>query len=164
MARRRWSVGALCEMAPEGLVGVDPVCTLGLNVNKGARIHLRLRTDDGRGFRKYLGVKKARAPVVVVAVASVVAVRSPRPSRSRLFGRSSTHAPCPSETLWREERRRAPLVLTLRRGVDRIGRAVARAVLGRAVHLRRRTCRPSHLTSPCLMSGSDRTMRQPADQ
>ena len=42
---------------PDGKVGVDPVCILGLNTNKGQRIQLRLRTDDLRGFRKYQTVK-----------------------------------------------------------------------------------------------------------
>lgn len=50
----RWSVGALSEMYPDGKVGVDPVCVLGLNKNKGQEILLRLRTDDLLGFRKYL--------------------------------------------------------------------------------------------------------------
>lgn len=42
-------------MYPDGKVGVDPVCVLGLNQNKGQKILLRLRTDDLLGFRKYLG-------------------------------------------------------------------------------------------------------------
>jgi len=57
MAKHDFSVGTLSEMEPEGLVGVDPVCVLGLNVNKGQEIRLRLRTDDGKGFRKYLSIK-----------------------------------------------------------------------------------------------------------
>lgn len=51
MQRRGYRVGALVEMYPEGRVGVDAVTCLGLNVNKGAEIHLRLRTDDLLGFR-----------------------------------------------------------------------------------------------------------------
>lgn len=42
----RWTVGLLSEMPPEGKVGVSPVCVLGLNVNHGQEIQLRLRTDD----------------------------------------------------------------------------------------------------------------------
>ena len=42
----------------EGKVGVDPVCVLGLNVNKGQEIKLRLRTDDLQVFRKILTIKK----------------------------------------------------------------------------------------------------------
>ncbi|KAJ8905984.1 hypothetical protein NDN08_002485 [Rhodosorus marinus] len=53
MQKHRWTVGALKEMYPKGKVGVDPVCVLGLNVNKGAVIQIRLRTDDLRGFRTY---------------------------------------------------------------------------------------------------------------
>lgn len=41
-------------MYPDGKVGVDPVCVLGLNQNKGQKILLRLRTDDLLGFRKFL--------------------------------------------------------------------------------------------------------------
>ncbi|ETN06654.1 hypothetical protein PPTG_12717 [Phytophthora nicotianae INRA-310] len=54
----RWSVGVLAEMPPDGKVGVDPVCVLGLNQNKGQKILLRLRTDDLLGFRKFLSIKK----------------------------------------------------------------------------------------------------------
>uniref|UniRef100_A0A7S3A0P2 Uncharacterized protein n=1 Tax=Rhodosorus marinus TaxID=101924 RepID=A0A7S3A0P2_9RHOD len=53
MQKHQWTVGALKEMYPKGKVGVDPVCVLGLNVNKGAEIQIRLRTDDLRGFRTY---------------------------------------------------------------------------------------------------------------
>ena len=49
----RWSVGKLSEMPPEGKVGVSPVCILGVNINGGQEISLRLRTDDLRGFRRY---------------------------------------------------------------------------------------------------------------
>ena len=40
------------------LVGVDEVCVLGLNTNKGQKIELRLRTDDLQGFRKIQSIKK----------------------------------------------------------------------------------------------------------
>lgn len=46
-------VGLLSEMPPEGKVGISPVCVLGVNINAGQEISLRLRTDDLRGFRKY---------------------------------------------------------------------------------------------------------------
>jgi hypothetical protein len=49
MSKHRWRVGLLSEMPPEGLVGVDPVCILGFNKNRGQEISLRLRTDDLRG-------------------------------------------------------------------------------------------------------------------
>ncbi|CAI5729284.1 unnamed protein product [Peronospora effusa] len=58
LAKHKWSVGVLAEMSPDGKVGVDPVCVLGLNQNKGQKILLRLRTDDLLGFRKYLSIKK----------------------------------------------------------------------------------------------------------
>eukprot|EP01122_Echinamoeba_exundans_P013032 TRINITY_DN5621_c0_g3_i1.p1 TRINITY_DN5621_c0_g3~~TRINITY_DN5621_c0_g3_i1.p1 ORF type:complete len:359 (-),score=81.03 TRINITY_DN5621_c0_g3_i1:532-1608(-) len=44
-------------MPPEGLVGVDEVCILGYNKNKGESITLRLRTDNLQGFRKYLVIR-----------------------------------------------------------------------------------------------------------
>ncbi len=56
MDKHGFDVGLLAEMPPEGLVGVDPVCVLGYNTNRGQSIHLRLRTDDlqvrgvGAGF------------------------------------------------------------------------------------------------------------------
>ncbi|KAI3427299.1 hypothetical protein D9Q98_010218, partial [Chlorella vulgaris] len=53
MARHRWSVGLLSEMPPEGKVGVSPVCILGVNINRGQEVSLRLRTDDLGGFRRY---------------------------------------------------------------------------------------------------------------
>lgn len=52
MTRHKWTVGQLSEMPPEGKVGVSPVCILGVNINQGQEISLRLRTDDLRGFRK----------------------------------------------------------------------------------------------------------------
>lgn len=58
MRMRGWFVPVLGEMYPDGKVGEDPVCVLGLNENKGQRILLRLRTDDLKGFRKFLSVKK----------------------------------------------------------------------------------------------------------
>jgi len=57
MRRHQWSVGLLKEMPPEGKVGISPVCILGLNVNKGQEIHLRLRTDDLAGFRRYRSIR-----------------------------------------------------------------------------------------------------------
>jgi hypothetical protein len=58
LKKHRWSVGSLCELPPEGQVGVDPVCVLGLNKNKGQQILLRLRTDDLKGFRNRLTIRK----------------------------------------------------------------------------------------------------------
>ncbi|EIE18609.1 hypothetical protein COCSUDRAFT_60270 [Coccomyxa subellipsoidea C-169] len=40
-------------MPPTGKVGVSPVCILGVNINSGQEISLRLRTDDLKGFRRY---------------------------------------------------------------------------------------------------------------
>jgi len=56
MKARGWRVGVLEEMFPEGKVGVSAVCVMGLNVNAGERIKLRLRTDDLAGFRPPLSV------------------------------------------------------------------------------------------------------------
>lgn len=53
MERRKWSVGLLAEMPPQGLVGVSSSCLMGLNRNRGQSIHLRLRTDDWLGLRPY---------------------------------------------------------------------------------------------------------------
>ena len=53
MKARRWHVPVLAELYPDGKVGIDPVCVLGLNENKGAAIKLRVRTDDLRGMRKF---------------------------------------------------------------------------------------------------------------
>ncbi|PWA38235.1 hypothetical protein CTI12_AA583170 [Artemisia annua] len=58
MNKHKWRVGIMTEMAPEGYVGVSPVCILGLNKNQGEEISLRLRTDDLKGFRKYQSIKK----------------------------------------------------------------------------------------------------------
>lgn len=52
MRARRWRVGALREMRPQGRVGVDP-CLMGYNRNRGEEIRLRLRTDDNKGFRQF---------------------------------------------------------------------------------------------------------------
>lgn len=52
MTKHCWSVGLLSEMPPEGKVGVSPVCILGVNINAGQEISLRLRTDDLKGFRR----------------------------------------------------------------------------------------------------------------
>lgn len=54
LSKHRWTVGLLSEMPPEGKVGVSPVCILGVNINAGQEISLRLRTDDLKGFRRYL--------------------------------------------------------------------------------------------------------------
>ncbi|KJE92983.1 zinc metalloproteinase [Capsaspora owczarzaki ATCC 30864] len=56
--KHHWLVGALVEMPPEGKVGIDDVCVLGYNTNKGQSIALRLRTDDLTGFRQYNVIKK----------------------------------------------------------------------------------------------------------
>lgn len=53
MTKHRWSVGLLSEMPPEGKVGVSPVCILGVNINAGQEVSLRLRTDDLKGFRRH---------------------------------------------------------------------------------------------------------------
>lgn len=58
MANHKWKVSLLSEMPPEGKVGISPVCLLGVNVNKGQEICLRLRTDDLRGFRKYNSIRE----------------------------------------------------------------------------------------------------------
>jgi hypothetical protein len=58
MNKYKFTVNELCEMYPEGNVGIDDVCVMGLNQNHGQKILLRLRTDDLKGFRKYLSIKK----------------------------------------------------------------------------------------------------------
>ena len=58
MAKHKWRVPLLAEMPPEGKVGVSEACVLGYNVNAGAEIHLRLRTDDLRGFRRYARIRE----------------------------------------------------------------------------------------------------------
>ncbi|XP_068642812.1 uncharacterized protein [Aristolochia californica] len=58
MNKHRWRVGIMTEMAPEGYVGISPICLLGFNKNHGEEISLRLRTDDLKGFRKYESIKK----------------------------------------------------------------------------------------------------------
>ncbi|GAQ92260.1 Protein involved in sister chromatid separation and/or segregation [Klebsormidium nitens] len=58
MNKYKWRVGIMTELAPEGYVGVSPVCLLGFNRNRGAEISLRLRTDDLAGFRKYDSIRK----------------------------------------------------------------------------------------------------------
>ena len=58
MKKHRFKVGVLKELPPTGEVGVTSVCLMGLNVNAGAEILLRLRTDKLDGFRKYDYVKK----------------------------------------------------------------------------------------------------------
>lgn len=58
MQKHKWSVGLLKELYPEGKVGEDEVCVLGLNTNQGEKIELRIRTDDLQGFRKIQSIKK----------------------------------------------------------------------------------------------------------
>mmetsp|Transcript_19052 Transcript_19052/g.22023 ORF Transcript_19052/g.22023 Transcript_19052/m.22023 type:complete len:369 (+) Transcript_19052:111-1217(+) len=58
MAKRKWNVGCLAELYPEGKVGESEVCIMGLNQNNGVKILLRLRTDDLKGFRKILSIRK----------------------------------------------------------------------------------------------------------
>ena len=58
MAKHQWNVGCLAELYPEGKVGESAVCVMGLNKNKGQTILLRIRTDDLRGFRKMLSIRK----------------------------------------------------------------------------------------------------------
>jgi hypothetical protein len=58
MAQHKWKVGSLAELYPDGKVGESAVCVMGLNKNKGQQILLRIRTDDLRGFRKILNIRK----------------------------------------------------------------------------------------------------------
>lgn len=58
MQKHGWKVALLSEMPPEGKVGLSEKCLLGYNRNRGQEIALRLRTDDWRGFRKYLTVRQ----------------------------------------------------------------------------------------------------------
>lgn len=58
MAKHGWHVGCLAELYPKGKVGESAVCVMGLNEKKGQRILLRIRTDDLRGFRKLLSIRK----------------------------------------------------------------------------------------------------------
>ena len=58
LEHHRWSVGCLSEMPPDGQMDDGNVHLMGLNKNKGQEILLRLRTDDFRGFRKMLSIRK----------------------------------------------------------------------------------------------------------
>ncbi|CAL6436099.1 unnamed protein product [Bathycoccus prasinos] len=58
METKRFRVGLLCEMPPEGLVGISETCVLGFNRNNGMEIHLRLRTDDWSGLRRYESIRR----------------------------------------------------------------------------------------------------------
>lgn len=58
METKRFQVGLLCEMPPEGLVGISETCVLGFNRNNGMEIHLRLRTDDWSGLRRYESIRR----------------------------------------------------------------------------------------------------------
>jgi len=53
MKKHQFQVGCLSEMPPDGHVGVDSECVMGLNKNAGEEIFLRVRTDDGQGLRPY---------------------------------------------------------------------------------------------------------------
>ena len=53
MQKHQFSVGTLTELAPHE----DPTL-LGLNVNAGQAIKLRLRTNDYEGFRTYKEVRR----------------------------------------------------------------------------------------------------------
>ena len=66
MHQRRFFVPRLTEMYPDGKVGVDPVCVLGLNKNSGQEIMLRIRTDDMLGFRKYAIILKVRSGILPI--------------------------------------------------------------------------------------------------
>lgn len=61
MRLRNWRVGQLAELPAVGRVGIDPVCVLGLNVGRGSKILLRLRTDDGQGFRSMKSLRHVLA-------------------------------------------------------------------------------------------------------
>ena len=71
MTKHRWSVGLLSEMPPEGKVGVSPVCILGVNINRGQEISLRLRTDDLKGFRRYTPLPCKLVCVLHTAICTV---------------------------------------------------------------------------------------------
>ena len=86
MEKHQWTVGCLKEMYPEGLVGVSSVCTMGLNVNHGQEILLRLRTDDLRGFRKLQSIRQ----VLVSPPDSHQPTLTNRPSRA------CSAPPCPT--------------------------------------------------------------------
>lgn len=58
MIKHQFAVGCLAELYPEGNVGESETCVMGLNQNRGQKILLRLRTDDLRGFRKMLSIRK----------------------------------------------------------------------------------------------------------
>merc|ERR1719164_408671 len=48
MKRNKFQVGCLSEMPPEGKVGVDSECVMGLNQNAGQEIFLRCALTMGR--------------------------------------------------------------------------------------------------------------------
>jgi len=58
MKLHKISIECLTELYPKGQVGRSASCLMGLNVNKGEKICLRIRTDDLRGFRKYLSIRE----------------------------------------------------------------------------------------------------------
>jgi len=53
MQRHKFSVGVLTELAPH-----ENPELLGLNVNSGQAIKLRIRTDTYDGFRLYMDIRK----------------------------------------------------------------------------------------------------------
>lgn len=53
MQKHKFAVGTLTELAPH-----EQPHLLGLNVNAGEAIKLRLRTDDYAGFRTYKEVRR----------------------------------------------------------------------------------------------------------
>lgn len=54
MVTHQWHVSKLCEMDPrKDNIKKEGACTLGYNENYGARIYIRLRTDDLKLFRPY---------------------------------------------------------------------------------------------------------------
>jgi len=59
MKKHKWKVGCLTELYPGGNNGTFGAgqCLLGLNTNMGEQISLRIRTDDLRGFEKYLAIR-----------------------------------------------------------------------------------------------------------
>jgi hypothetical protein len=62
MAAHGYRVGLLSEMPPEGKVGISPKCILGVNINSGQEISLRLRTDDlkVRHARHWVGARPGK--------------------------------------------------------------------------------------------------------
>ena len=60
LKKYEWRVGILGELPPTletGIVGFSDHCLLGLNVNKGEKILLRLRTSPGTQFTCFTGTQ-----------------------------------------------------------------------------------------------------------